>query len=245
MCLCEQCGQRETKGLPYGFVRTKRRRLHVIVGVGALDDPCDAMEFVRTKRRLASPLPLRVIIPSGATKRSRGISTEARKPRARYEHAKLFLAKMLLRDIGLQRFYLDPATASPCGLLARQSLASQTSTPLRCAQDDAAGMKSRISGERSSPLRGCVRIWTGSRIAGPRRSGGGLLPPFIHRGCYGFVCSSVVKQVGARFAPVAMGELRCFSFIFYKNYQTGLTFQRNSVILTLKQFAIRVTDGQR
>ena len=86
--------------------------------------------------------PYHRVIPSGATKRSRGISTEARRPRARYEHAKLFLAKMLLPAIGLQRFYLDPATASPCGLLARQSLASQPSTSLRCAQDDTDGMKS-------------------------------------------------------------------------------------------------------
>ena len=83
--------------------------------------------------------PYHRVIPSETIKASRGISTEARRPRARYEHAELFLAKMLLPAIGLQRFCLDPATASPCGLLARQSLASQTSTPLRCAQDDTGG----------------------------------------------------------------------------------------------------------
>ena len=64
----------------------------------------------------------------------------AKNARARCEYTKLFLAKMLLPAIEVQRFCLDPASASPCGLLARQSLASQTSTPLRCAQDDTDGM---------------------------------------------------------------------------------------------------------
>ena len=126
--------------------------------------------------------PYHRVIPSEPIKASRGISTEARKPRARCEHTKLFLAKMLLPAIELQRFYLDPATASPCGLLARQSArlaklrcprsASAPTHRLRwsrlratpCAQDDTDGMKSRISGERSSPLRGCVRIWNVSRM---------------------------------------------------------------------------------
>ena len=104
--------------------------------------PLSVVDFGGSK-----PPPYHRVIPSGAIKRSRGISTEARKPRARYEHAELFLAKKLLCAIEVQRFYLDPATALPCGLLARQSLASQTSTPLRCAQDDTDGMKSRISGD--------------------------------------------------------------------------------------------------
>ena len=120
------------------FPPTMRRRSHVIVGDDALGAPCGTMEFARTMWRLASPLPLRVI-PTERTNASGGISTEARKPRARCEHAKLFLAKICFTCIGVQRFYLDPATASPCGLLARQSLASQTSTSLRCAQDDTDG----------------------------------------------------------------------------------------------------------
>ena len=75
----------------------------------------------------------------GNTAESRDLD-RANRARARYEHAELFLAKKLLCAIEVQRFYLDPATASPCGLLARRSLASQTSTSLRYAQDDTDGM---------------------------------------------------------------------------------------------------------
>ena len=70
----------------------------------------------------------------------RGISTEARKPRARCERTKPFHMQMLLRDIEMQRFYLDPAAALPCGLLV--CFASPHKLRLRaapCAQDDADG----------------------------------------------------------------------------------------------------------
>ena len=67
-------GSRTIDDRSYGFAQTTRRRSHVIVGDDALGVPCGTMEFARTTRRLASPLPLRVI-PSEATKPSRGIST--------------------------------------------------------------------------------------------------------------------------------------------------------------------------
>ena len=156
------------------------------------------------------------VIPSGATQRSRGISTEARKPRARCEHAKLFLAKMLLPAIGLQRFYLDPATASPCGLLVRQSLASQTSTPLRCAQDDTDGMKSRISGERSSPLRVCAPIvinhgFRREQAPALRVCANNVAIISLPQGGEGGPSKTVDEDVGSRFAEkqLAARSLKC------------------------------------
>ena len=122
----------------------------MIVGDDALGVPCGTIEFVRTKRRLASPLPL-CVIPSGATKRSRGISTAQTERGRGMNTPNFFLQKKLLCAIEVQRFYLDPATASPCGLLARQSLASQTSTSLRCAQDDTDGGNRGCGGTKATP----------------------------------------------------------------------------------------------
>ena len=117
----------------------------------------------------------------------------ANRARSRYEHAKLFLAKKLLCAIEVQRFYLDPATASPCGLLARQSLASQTSAPLRCAQDDTDGMLiADLGGTKapsyhrvipSEPIKASRGISTERRTRGR----GMNTPNFFLRKCY-FSC---------------------------------------------------------
>ena len=102
----------------------------------------------------------------GSTAEPRDLD-RANRARARCEHAELFLAKKLLCAIGVQRFYLDPATASPCGLLARRSLASQTSTSLRCAQDDTDGMLIADAAGASPALRVCAN--NAAKVARERR----------------------------------------------------------------------------
>ena len=117
---------------------------------------------------------LLIVILSERTDASRRISP-AQSKRGRGVYAPSSCIKCYFTCMELQRFYLDPATASPCGLLvcfaAPRKLrcprsASAPTHRLRwsrlratpCAQDDTDGMKSRISGERSSPLRVCTLI---------------------------------------------------------------------------------------
>ena len=129
---------------PYGFVRIFKQTTAILLCV-ILSEATKARFSSQTRYRRS-----RFAVNGESKDLDRG-----KKPRARCEHAKLFLAKCYFACIELQRFCLDP-TAAPRALWFARSLrfTSQTSTSrgrvAPFAQDDTDGMKSRM---RTCPMR--------------------------------------------------------------------------------------------